>query len=62
MSSETEPESTTNESEAGDADEDQRAIENTSSLVNISEKSGTIRKSLLRDEMLINAQKFTSQV
>ncbi len=61
MSSETEPESAKSGSDAAD-NEDERAIENTSSLVDMDEQSSTIRKSLLRDEMLINAQKFTSQV
>ena len=63
MSSETEPEPTVSDSEVMDNEEipEQRTIENTSSLVDI-DQSSTIRKSLLRDEMLINAQKFTSQV
>lgn len=61
MSSETEPETTASESEKAD-NEDERVIENTSSLVDLGGQSSTVRKSLLRDEMLINAQKFTSQV
>lgn len=64
MSSETEPEPTVRDSDAMDSVEnpESRTVESTSSLVGADDRTNGIRKSLLRDEMLINAQKFASQV